>query len=108
MMNVFGGCVMVVVVVIVDVGIDCVDMIFGGVVVFVLDGNDVEVCVVFDLVLLEYEKILVVCCVVYLLLWDEIMNLWLKGSILLLNGGFYLILILKVVYVSWGVNYVVF
>lgn len=35
MMNVLSGCIIVVLVVLVDVGIDCVDIVVGGVVVFV-------------------------------------------------------------------------
>lgn len=46
--------------------------------------------IVVDFILLDYEKVLGVCCVVYLFIRDEVINLWFKGDLLVVDVGLYM------------------
>ncbi|KAJ0168757.1 Exosome complex component MTR3 [Colletotrichum tanaceti] len=83
MMNVLSGCVTVAAAALADAGIDCVDMVTGGVAALVAsDKDDTNTpSIVLDPVSLEHESILAACCVAYLPNRAEITNLWVKGQL---------------------------
>lgn len=83
MMNVLSGCITVAAAALADAGIDCVDMVTGGVAALVkADGNDSsEHSLVLDPVSLEHTTVLAACCVAYLPARTEITNLWVKGQL---------------------------
>ncbi|KAJ0298597.1 hypothetical protein COL516b_009681 [Colletotrichum fioriniae] len=86
MMNVLSGCITVAAAALADAGIDCVDMVTGGVAALVSsneqDTTDADaLSVVLDPVSLEHDKILAACCVAYLPSRAEITNLWVKGQL---------------------------
>lgn len=87
MMSVLSGCITVASAAIADAGIDCVDMVSGGVAAFVRDRqNAVEdtklpVTLVLDPVPSEHAEILAACVVGYLPSRDEITDLWVRGDI---------------------------
>ncbi|WYZ46458.1 hypothetical protein EsH8_IX_000683 [Colletotrichum jinshuiense] len=83
MMNVLSGCITVAAAALADAGIDCVDMVTGGVAALVAtdDKNTVATLVVLDPVSSEHDRILAACCVAYLPSRAEITNLWVKGQL---------------------------
>ncbi|KAK1974323.1 exoribonuclease [Colletotrichum cereale] len=83
MMNVLSGCITVAAAALADAGIDCVDMVTGGVAALVASDKDdmTASSIVLDPVSLEHEKILAACCVAYLPSRAEITNLWVKGHL---------------------------
>ncbi|KAF9869219.1 3' exoribonuclease [Colletotrichum karsti] len=83
MMNVLSGCITVAAAALADAGIDCVDMVTGGVAALV-NGDDTDPSapsIVLDPVSIEHERILAACCVAYLPSRAEITNLWVKGQL---------------------------
>lgn len=91
MMNVLSGCITVAAAAIADAGIDCVDIVSGGVAALVRDSgsqnqttadlNPKALSLVLDPVPLEHQEILAACVVGYLPSRDEITDLWVKGEI---------------------------
>ncbi|KFZ12196.1 hypothetical protein V501_04346 [Pseudogymnoascus sp. VKM F-4519 (FW-2642)] len=89
MMNVLSGCITVASAAISDAGIDCVDMVSGGVAAVVRDrelqvsaksGTLPHPTLVLDPVPSEHSEILAACVVGYLPSRDEITDLWAKGD----------------------------
>ncbi|TID25858.1 exoribonuclease family protein [Venturia nashicola] len=85
MMSVLAGCITVSSAALVDAGIDCVDMISGGVAAIV--GNpteskskDGEGNTILDPCPAEHVQVVAACVVGYLAQRDEITELWLKGG----------------------------
>lgn len=85
MMGVLAGCITVASAALVDAGIDCVDMVSGGVAALVLDrpigkhvGGETEM--VLDPSPSEHEEVRAACVVGYLQSRDEVTELWMKGD----------------------------
>lgn len=82
MMSVLSGCITVASAAIADAGIDCVDIVSGGVAALVKGREDPDTtALVLDPVPSEHEDILAACIVAYLPGRDEITDLWAKGDI---------------------------
>ncbi|OJD40731.1 3 exoribonuclease family protein [Diplodia corticola] len=79
MMNVLAGCITVASAAIVDAGIDCVDMVAGGVAALVRDGEGGQELVL-DPSPPEHKDLVAACVVGYLPGRDEITELWMKGD----------------------------
>jgi exosome complex component MTR3 len=90
-MSVLSGCITVASAAIADAGIDCVDMVSGGVAALVRDRQDIvedakcsgqsPVTLVLDPLPSEHYEILAACVVGYLPSRDEITDLWVRGDI---------------------------
>ncbi len=80
MMSVLSGCITVAAAAIADAGIDCVDVVSGGVAA-VVRGKQGSNILVLDPVPGEHQEILAACIVAYLPVRDEITDLWAKGDI---------------------------
>ncbi|PQE10186.1 3 exoribonuclease family protein [Rutstroemia sp. NJR-2017a WRK4] len=85
MMSVLSGCITVASAAIADAGIDCVDVVSGGVAALVRtpveSGKLGPTSLVLDPVPSEHKEILAACIVAYLPARDEITDLWVKGDI---------------------------
>jgi len=81
MMSVLSGCITVASAAIADAGIDCVDVVSGGVAAVVRGGKPSSTALVMDPVPSEHQEILSACIVAYLPNRDEITDLWVKGDI---------------------------
>ncbi|RDL30363.1 Ribosomal protein S5 2-like protein [Venustampulla echinocandica] len=85
MMSVLSGCITVASAAIADAGIDCVDVVAGGVAAAVkgtgTGGDTSAPMVVLDPVPSEHKDIIAACIVGYLPGRDEITDLWVKGEI---------------------------
>lgn len=83
MMSVLSGCITVASAAIADAGIDCVDVVSGGVAAIVRSSGSQEapISLVLDPVPSEHQEILAACIVGYLPARDEITDLWTKGDI---------------------------
>ncbi|KAF7869699.1 hypothetical protein EAF04_004483 [Stromatinia cepivora] len=85
MMSVLSGCITVASAAIADAGIDCVDVVSGGVAALVRSPANSEqessTSLVLDPVPSEHKEILAACIVAYLPARDEITDLWVKGDI---------------------------
>lgn len=80
MMSVLAGCVTVASAALMDAGIDCVDLVSGGVAAVVRDEKQhLSMGIVLDPSPLEHE-IKAACVVGYLQSWDEITEMWMKGD----------------------------
>ncbi|KAL1652118.1 3'-5'-exoribonuclease [Diplodia intermedia] len=79
MMNVLAGCITVATAAIVDAGIDCVDMVAGGVAALVRNEAGEEELVL-DPSPPEHKDLVAACVVGYLPGRDEITELWMKGD----------------------------
>lgn len=77
-MSVLSGCITVASAAIADAGIDCVDVVAGGVAAVV---KSPEPMLVLDPVPSEHKEIVAACIVGYLPQRDEITDLWVKGDI---------------------------
>lgn len=80
MMSVLSGCITVASAAIADAGIDCIDMVSGGVAAIVRDDQETP-ALVLDPVPSEHQDILSACVVAYVPSRDEITNLWIRGEI---------------------------
>ncbi|TQS35701.1 hypothetical protein Golomagni_03871 [Golovinomyces magnicellulatus] len=80
MMSVLSGCVTVASAAIVDAGIDCIDMVSGGVAAIVKEKHNPPILVL-DPVPSEHQDILAACMVAYVPSRDEVTNLWIKGDL---------------------------
>jgi exosome complex component MTR3 len=90
MMSVLSGCITVASAAIADAGIDCVDMVSGGVAALVRDQEDStpgskqsssHPSLVLDPIPSEHSEILAACVLGYLPSRDEVTNLWMKGKL---------------------------
>ena len=84
MMSVLSGCVTVASAAIADAGIDCVDVVSGGVAAVVKGSGrqgKQSTMLVLDPVPSEHQEILAASVVAYLPARDEITDLWVKGDI---------------------------
>jgi exosome complex component MTR3 len=79
MMNVLAGCMTVASAALVDAGIDCVDLVSGG--VAALAGRDGSKEVVLDPCPAEHENLQAGCVVGYLQSRDEVTEVWMKGDV---------------------------
>ena len=104
MMNVLGASVTVAAAALADGGIDCVDVVSGGVAALVPGKLEGETEIVLDPAPLEHESILAACCVAYLSGRDEITNLWLKGEVPSADSGLYRDLVARAIHASRGSN----
>jgi exosome complex component MTR3 len=86
MMNVLGGCITVASAALVDAGIDCVDLVSGGVAAVVVGHGAEEPSIVVDPVASEHGMVTAACCVAYLPSRDEITALWVKGQLPMSNS----------------------
>ncbi|KAF1964600.1 exoribonuclease family protein [Bimuria novae-zelandiae CBS 107.79] len=77
MLNVLAGCITVASAAIMDAGIDCVDMVAGGVAAMTKDGGQK----LLDPCPAEHQDIVAACAVGYLASRDEITEIWLKGDV---------------------------
>jgi exosome complex component MTR3 len=85
MMSVLAGCITVSSAALVDAGIDCVDLISGGVAAIVRNpqqskSKDEDGNTVLDPCPAEHAQVVAACVVGYLAERDEITELWLKGD----------------------------
>jgi exosome complex component MTR3 len=80
MMSVLSGCITVASAAIADAGIDCVDVVSGGVAAVVREQGK-SAALVLDPVPSEHQEILAAAIVAYLPARDEITDLWVKGDI---------------------------
>ncbi|KAJ4352469.1 3'-5'-exoribonuclease [Didymosphaeria variabile] len=76
LLNVLAGCITVASAAIMDAGIDCVDMVAGGVAAVTGDGQKV-----LDPCPAEHQDLVAACAVGYLASRDEITEIWLKGDV---------------------------
>ncbi|KAL1597981.1 3'-5'-exoribonuclease [Paraconiothyrium brasiliense] len=76
LLNVLAGCITVASAAITDAGIDCVDMVAGGVAAVTGAGQKV-----LDPCPAEHQDLVAACAVGYLASRDEITELWLKGDV---------------------------
>jgi exosome complex component MTR3 len=90
MMSVLSGCITVASAAIADAGIDCVDMVSGGVAALIRNPSQPSssskvaaepLQVVLDPVPSEHRDIMAACVVGYLPSRDEITDIWVKGSL---------------------------
>lgn len=77
MMNVLAGCITVASAALVDAGIDCVDLVSGGVAALV---GPAPTDLVLDPSPAEHESIRAACVVSYMQTRDEITEIWMKGD----------------------------
>ena len=98
MMSILSGCITVASAAIIDAGIDCIDLISGGLAAIISDRattlditnqvemfkayrDNEEVKIVLDPAPTEHTNILAVCVVGFLQSRDEITELWIKGEL---------------------------
>ncbi|KAH8708483.1 exoribonuclease family protein [Phaeosphaeriaceae sp. PMI808] len=84
LLNVLAGCITVASAAITDAGIDCVDVVTGGVAAIVRnpDSKDQKaLATLLDPCPAEHKEIVAACAVAYLASRDEITELWLKGDV---------------------------
>ncbi|KAF2645420.1 hypothetical protein P280DRAFT_475962 [Massarina eburnea CBS 473.64] len=82
LLNVLAGCITVAGAAIVDAGIDCVDMVSGGVAAVVRDNKDgKELVRILDPCPAEHQDIVAACAVGYLPSRDEVTEVWVKGDV---------------------------
>lgn len=79
MMSILSGCITVASAAIVDAGIDCVDLVTGGVAAIVRQPTAPPL-ICMDPCLSDHEDILAACVIGYLQTRDEITELWTKGN----------------------------
>lgn len=77
LLNVLAGCITAAGAAIVDAGIDCVDMVSGGVAAYVQDDGGF---LALDPCPAEHQEIVAACAVGYLHSRDEVTEVWLKGN----------------------------
>lgn len=93
MMNVLSGCITAASAAIADAGIDCVDMVSGGVAALIRDRSSFEEptleapTLVLDPVPSEHSEVLAACVVGYLPSRDEITDLWVRGDLDIASGA---------------------
>lgn len=86
MMSILSGCITVASAAIIDAGIDCIDLVAGGVAAIVRQPT-VPPQVVLDPCPSDHEEIFAACVIGYLQNRDEITELWTKGNIMASTDG---------------------
>ncbi|MCJ1477726.1 3'-5'-exoribonuclease [Lambiella insularis] len=86
MLSVLAGCITVASAAMVDAGLDCIDIVTGGVAAIVRQpslpgGNDSQLNIILDPNFSEHKVVLAACVIGYIQSRDEITELWMKGSI---------------------------
>ena len=84
LLNVLAGCITVASIAITDAGIDCVDVVCGGVAAIVRNpGSNLETDLVriLDPCPAEHHEVVAACAVGYLASRDEITEIWMKGAV---------------------------
>ena len=81
MMSILSGCITVASAAIIDAGIDCIDVVTGGVAAIVRQMNAPPQTIL-DPCPSDPEEILAACVIGYLQTRDEITELWTKGSVI--------------------------
>ena len=80
-MNILAGCITAASAALVEAGVDCLDLVTGGVAAIVSSPNSESPDVVADPSYAEHTQTRASCCVAYLASRDELVELWLKGEI---------------------------
>ena len=86
MMSILSGCITVASAAIIDAGIDCIDLVTGGVAVIVRQPTT-SPQVFLDPCPSDRDEIFAACVIGYLQTRDEITELWTKGSVMALTDG---------------------
>ena len=84
LLNVLAGCVTVASAAITDAGIDCVDVVTGGVAAIVRNPESKEqtdVARILDPCPAEHKDLVAACAIAYLASRDEITEIWMKGDV---------------------------
>lgn len=84
LLNVLAGCITVASAAITDAGIDCVDMVCGGVAAIIRNpdsGDEKDLVRILDPCPAEHKQIVAACAVGYLASRDEITEIWMKGDV---------------------------
>ncbi|KAL5113964.1 3'-5'-exoribonuclease [Pleosporales sp. CAS-2024a] len=84
LLNVLAGCITVASAAITDAGIDCVDVVTGGVAAIVRNSGSNEqqdVVALLDPCPAEHKEVVAACAVAYLASRDEMTEVWMKGDI---------------------------
>lgn len=81
LLNVLAGCITVASAAITDAGIDCVDVVSGGVAALVRDPGSKSLARILDPCPAEHKDVVAACTVAYLASRDEITEMWMKGDI---------------------------
>jgi exosome complex component MTR3 len=84
LLNVLAGCITVASAAITDAGIDCVDVVSGGVAALVRnpDSSDQKgLTRILDPCPAEHKDVIAACAVAYLASRDEITEIWMKGDV---------------------------
>ncbi|KAH7398243.1 exoribonuclease family protein [Pyrenochaeta sp. MPI-SDFR-AT-0127] len=84
LLNVLAGCITVASAAITDAGIDCVDVVCGGVAAITRNPtseNEKELARILDPCLAEHKDVVAACVVGYLASRDEITEIWMKGDV---------------------------
>ena len=84
LLNVLAGCITVASAAITDAGIDCVDMVCGGVAAIIRnpDSNDEkDLWRILDPCPAEHKQVVAACAVGYLASRDEVTEVWMKGDV---------------------------
>ncbi|EJT74994.1 hypothetical protein GGTG_08832 [Gaeumannomyces tritici R3-111a-1] len=106
-MSVLSGCITVAAAALADAGIDCVDVVAGGVAALVVDAGapeGAEGTIVLDPVPAEHERVVAACCVAYLPNRDEVTTLWFKGNVATSDTALYLDVVNSAVKASRSAN----
>lgn len=83
MMSILSGCITVASAAIVDAGIDCIDLVTGGVAAIVRQPTAPSQ-VLIDPCPSDHDEIFATCVIGYLQTRDEITELWTKGNVMVL------------------------
>lgn len=84
LLNVLAGCITVASAAITDAGIDCVDMVCGGVAAIIQnpDSKDEQKLLrILDPCPAEHKQVIAACAVGYLASRDEVTEIWMKGDV---------------------------
>jgi exosome complex component MTR3 len=84
LLNVLAGCITVASAAITDAGIDCVDMVCGGVAAMTRNPGskqEQELARILDPCPAEHKEVVAACVVGYLASRDEITEIWMKGDV---------------------------
>ena len=85
-MSILSGCITVASAAIIDAGIDCIDIVTGGVAALVRQPN-LPPQVFLDPCPSDHEEIFAACVVGYLQTRDEITEMWTKGNMIKLKDS---------------------
>jgi exosome complex component MTR3 len=84
LLNVLAGCITVASAAITDAGIDCVDVVSGGVAAIVRNPDskdEKDLTRILDPCPAEHKEVVAACVVAYLASRDEVTELWMKGDV---------------------------